>query len=401
MNDTLPQERFHRSDFVERLVRIRRDLHRHPELGFQETRTAGLVQARLEELGIPSRSQIAGTGVLGSIQGGRPGPTLLLRADMDALPLQELSEVPYRSVYDGKMHACGHDAHVAILLGAAEVLQENREQLPGRVQLCFQPAEEGPGGAAPMIEAGVLRDPGVDMALGLHVWSEIPRGEVALVPGPFMASTDSFECRILARGGHGAAPHRTPDPVLTAAQVMLAWQTVLSRELDPLQPAVLSVCSIHGGTACNIIPHEVVLRGTVRTFDDTVREAIPAAMERILAGTTRAQGCRGEFRWEPLYPALVNHPELTQRLGEVVEGMAGRLRHQVEPAPCMGGEDMAFFLREVPGCYLFLGAGDPEAAETVPHHSPHFDIDERCLPLGAELLVRGTWHFLAGGPPAK
>lgn len=397
MSETLSPQLFQDPALRHRLIEIRRDLHRHPELGFQEERTAGRIQERLTELGIPFRAGLAGTGVLGSIEGALSGPTVLLRADMDALPVEEQGEHDYRSEHPGRMHACGHDAHVAILLGAAEVLQSLRGELPGRVQLCFQPAEEGPGGAAPMIAEGVLEDPRVDHALGLHVWVEIPRGQVALVPGPFMAAADTWECVLTARGGHGASPHLTPDPIVTAAHLIQAWQTVVSREVDPLQPSVLSVCSIHGGSADNIIPDRVTLTGTVRSFDDGVREAIPTAMRRILEGVSRAHGCESEFLWKPLYPATVNDPQVTQLLRETVQEMDGRLEIFHQAKPCMGAEDMSYFLRQVPGCYAFLGAARPGDPRPWPHHSPRFDIDEDCLPLGVELLVRGALRLLRGG----
>jgi amidohydrolase len=400
MLDNLPQDLFYHPDFVARLIEVRRDLHQHPELGFQETYTARCIARRLEALGIPCQTEIARTGVVGLIQGACPGPTVLLRADMDALPIQEAGDHDYRSIHAGKMHACGHDAHVSVLLGVAEILQGLREQLPGCVKLCFQPAEEGPGGAEPMIAAGVLASPTVDFALGLHVWASLPLGQVALLRGPFMAAVDTFECKIFARGGHGASPHRTPDPIVTAAALIHSWQAVVSRELDPLQPAVLSVCSIHGGSAPNIIPHEVTLQGTVRSFDDSVRKEIPQAMRRILEGVTRAYGCTSSFQWDPLYPATCNHPAVTEAMREVIQNLE-TLTPSPDPSPCMGGEDMSYFLREVPGCYLFLGAQPEEREDPWPHHSPHFDIHEGCLPQGVELLVKGTLRLLTRPLPKE
>ncbi len=392
-----PPERFGRSDFRDRLVGFRRDLHRHPELAFEEVRTAALVATRLEELSIPTRTGIAGTGVVGLVEGGRPGPTVLVRADMDALPLVEDEDRPYRSTLEGKMHACGHDAHVAIALGVAEILAESRSELPGRVKLVFQPAEEGPGGAKPMIEAGVLADPQVDYAIGLHVWSHLAAGEIGILAGPAMAAVDTFTARVTAPGGHGAAPHQTPDPIVTASAVIQAWQSVVSRETDPLEPALLSVCMVQGGTAPNIIPNQVALRGTVRTFDEDLRATMPRSMERILSGVTRAYGCGHRFDWESSYPATVNDPRVAALMEDVVIAMGGRLGKNPRHRPCMGGEDMSYFLRAVPGCFAFLGAASPDSCPGAPHHSSRFDVDEACLPLGVEFLVRSAERLLVSG----
>lgn len=384
---------------VRRLVAARRDLHRHPELGFEETRTAGVVAAALRDLDIPAQTGVAKTGVLGLIEGRLPGPTVLLRADMDALPLTEVAEHDYSSEAPGKMHACGHDAHVAILLETARVLHGLRDRLPGRVKLCFQPAEEGPGGAEPMIAAGALEDPRVDFAFGLHVWNNLPRGEVGLMPGPIMAAADTFDCRITARGGHGAAPHQTPDPIVAAAAAVQAWQALLSRESDPLQPTVLSVCRFDGGTTYNVIPSRVHLQGTVRTFDPAARAEFPARMERVLDGVASAYGCGHRFDWRAQYPATVNDPRVVDLVREVLAAMPDRLADSPAARPCMGAEDMSFFLREVPGAFVFLGSGRPGDADPPPHHNEAFDIDEGCLPRGVELMCRVAWRLLEAGAP--
>jgi amidohydrolase len=370
---------FHDPGRRERLVEVRRDLHQYPELGFEEERTAGIVAERLRELGIPCTEGVARTGVVGLIEGGRPGPTVLLRADMDALPLPEANDVPYRSRVAGKMHACGHDAHVSILLEVAAVLWDRREELPGKVKLVFQPAEEGPGGAKPMIDAGVMRDPVVHYALGLHVWVELEVGGVGILPGPAMAAVDVFDCTITARGGHAAAPHQTPDPILCAAGVVHGWQAILGRESDPLHPGVLSVTKLDGGFAHNIIPAEVHLKGTIRTFDEDLQRHVEEAMDRILQGVTDAYRCGYRFEHRGQYPATIND-----------EGIAAEMKAVAE--------DMSYFLREVPGCFMFLGAGPPGVEDPSPHHCETFDIDEDCLPHGVELLCRGALHLMENDP---
>lgn len=383
-------------EFAGRLVKTRRELHRHPELGFQEVKTAKLIATRLKELGIPFKTGIAKTGVLATLKGDKAGPTVLYRADMDALPLPEANDVPYRSEVPDRMHACGHDAHVAIALGVAEVLATHRKAIPGTVKICFQPAEEGPGGAQPMIEAGVLQDPKVDYALGLHVWNELPKGTVGVLDGPAMAAADEFTLRVTSKGGHGALPHQTHDPIVAAAALIQAWQAIASRELDPLEPFVLSVCQVQGGYAPNIIPAEVKLRGTVRTFDAQVREEVRAAMVRIAEHTAKAYGCGANLDWEPLYPATVNHAGAARLMRGVVGDLEPRLR-LAKVRPCMGAEDMSYFLREVPGCFVWLGSSPHGDQPGPPHHSNRFDIDEDCLPLGVELMLAGIERFLVEG----
>lgn len=389
---------FHAAERRERLVAVRRDLHQYPELGFEEERTAGIVAERLRELGIPCTEGVARTGVVGLIQGGRPGPTVLLRADMDALPLPEGNDVPYRSRVPGKMHACGHDAHVSILLEVAEVLQGLRAELPGTVKLVFQPAEEGPGGAKPMIDEGVMKDPRVHYALGLHVWVEIEVGGVGILPGPAMAAVDVFDCTITALGGHAAAPHQTPDPILCAAGVVHGWQAILGREADPLQPGVLSVTKVDGGFAHNIIPNEVHLQGTIRTFDEGLQRHVEEAMDRILQGVTAAYRCGYRFDHRGQYPATINDAGICAEMKGVVDRMGDHLVEHTDHQPCMGAEDMSYFLREAPGCFMFLGAGRPGVADPSPHHCETFDIDEGCLPHGVELLCRGALHLMETDP---
>lgn len=389
---------FEDPQFRARLVGLRRDFHRHPELGFAEVQTAARITQELEALGLEPRTQVATTGVVVDLVGNRPGPTVLVRADMDGLPLQEANPVPYASEVPGAMHACGHDGHMAILLGVAEVLVAQGGDFPGTIRLIFQPAEEGPGGALPMIQEGVLEDPKVDFAIGLHLWNELPVGHVGVLPGPAMAAVNTFDAWVTARGGHASAPHQSPDPVLTAGVVVQSWQSIVARLKDPNHPAVISVSQIHGGTAPNIIPAEVHLRGTVRSFDPQLRDEIPDAMERILDGVTSAYRCGYRFEWQDKYPATVNHPDIAQRFTEVLESMDQTLVRDSSIRPCMGAEDMSYYLEKVPGCFVFLGSAPAGTNPAPPHHSNLFDFDEDALVPGAELLTRMTLSLLESPP---
>ncbi|MBA2566099.1 MAG: amidohydrolase [Gemmatimonadetes bacterium] len=385
----------------ERLVRTRRDLHAHPELGFEEVRTSAIVRERLAELGIPYLAGVAGTGVVGLIEGraAPPGgngasreprvrPTLLLRADMDALPLQEENTDPFASRVPGKMHACGHDGHTAILLSTAAVLLRRIDRLAGNVKLVFQPAEEDPGGAQPMIEAGVLREPHVDAAIGLHLWTQLPAGTVGLSSGPLMASADEFTIEIRGRGGHAAAPHTCIDPIVAAAHVITALQTIVSRSVDPLESAVVTVARVEaGGSAYNIIPEKATLRGTARAFSPAVRAAYPERIERVVRGVCQALGAEHAFEWKAYYPPVINDPAITSVVARESRRLLGEDR-VFEDIRSMGAEDMAFYLREVPGCFFFFGAANFAKDAAYPHHNPRFRIDEDVLAPAVELLAR-------------
>jgi amidohydrolase len=318
------------------------------------------------------------------------GPTLLLRADMDALPIHEESGEPFASTVPGRMHACGHDGHTAILLAVAGVLSRRRDRLPGNVKFVFQPAEEDPGGARPLIEAGVLRDPTVDAAVGLHLWTQLPAGTVGTSPGPLMASADEFTLEIRGRGGHAAAPHVCIDPVVAAAHVITALQTIVSRSTDPLQSAVLTVARVDAGEgAYNVIPDRATLRGTARAFDPAVRAAFPERIERVARGVCEALGATHELRWQPYYPPVVNDPAVAAVVASEARRLLGDDR-VFEDVRSMGAEDMAFYLREVPGCFFFFGAANPSKGAVHPHHNPRFKIDEDVLAPAAELLVRSA-----------
>ena len=378
------------------MVRLRRDLHRHPEPGFSETRTAGVIADWLAGCdGFAVRTGVAQTGIIADLQGDdSAGPCVLLRSDMDALRLQEENQsIDYRSVRDGVMHACGHDAHMAILMGVARYLAAHRARIRGRVRLLFQPAEEGPGGAEPMISEGALRDPKPDVAFGLHVWGSQPTGFAGLRAGPMMAYTDEIEFRMRGRGGHGAYPHETVDTILAAAHFVVALQSVVSRNVDPTQPAVFSIGKIRGGSIMNVIAEEVALDGTLRTLTPEIRERCHRRISEIAGGIDATFGTQTGVRLIDRYPALVNDAAMTRLAVGKIEEVLGA-GHVDTDMLSMGGEDMAFYLQEVPGCFFFIGAGNPAKGCGVPNHNPSFDVDEDVLPLGAEILVRLCEHFV-------
>ncbi|MBE9076467.1 amidohydrolase [Romeria aff. gracilis LEGE 07310] len=375
------------------LVAWRRQLHQKPELGFEEAITAGFISDKLSEWGIEHQTQIAKTGIVAVILGQQPGPVLAIRADMDALPVQELNQVPYRSQHEGKMHACGHDGHVTIALGTARYLMQNRDRFRGTVKIIFQPAEEGPGGAKPMIEAGVLQNPAVDAIIGLHLWNNLPLGTVGVRSGPLMAATEFFHCTIQGQGGHGAIPHQTVDSVVVGAQVVNALQTIVSRNIDPLKSAVVTIGQFNAGTAVNVIADSARLSGTVRYYDRDYATLIPQRIEQIIAGVCQAHGASYELDYQRLYPPVVNHPELADLVRSVALSVVETPVGIVPECQTMGGEDMAFFLESVPGCYFFLGSANVGRGLAYPHHHPRFDFDETALGVGVELFVRCVEKF--------
>lgn len=363
---------------------LRRDFHRHPELGFQEHRTAGIVARTLRQWGLDVQEGVGKTGVVAWLKGEHPGPTVLVRADMDALPIQEENETDYASQNPGVMHACGHDAHTAMLLTVARILSAHPEVVHGTVKFVFQPAEEGMGGAERMIEDGVLE--GVDYALAMHVWNERPVGWLGIVPGPAMAAAERFHVRVIGKGGHAAHPDFTEDPVVTAAQVVSALQTVVSRHVDPLKAAVVSVTMLQAGTAFNIVPPEAHLEGTIRTFEPEVTREVEMRFRRIVHGVAQGMGCRAEITLDDLTPAVINDPEVT----EVVRQTAADLfpEAQIDTTHrTMGSEDMAFMMYDIPGCYFFVGSANAAKGLDAPHHHPRFDIDEDVLPIGVALMA--------------
>ncbi len=382
---------------VDQLIATRRDLHQHPEVGFEEVRTSGLVAERLRALGLSPRTGVGRTGVLATVKGGRPGRTVLLRADMDALPIQEENDTPYRSTIPGRMHACGHDCHTSILLGVGQRLHEQAKDLAGDVRLCFQPAEEfgGPrGGAEAMIKDGVLEGPRPDAAFGLHVWQDLAVGTVGVTEGPWMAAVDEFNVTVHGKGAHGAMPHLSVDPVVCLAHIVTALQTIASRNADPFLQVVVSVTQIRAGSAFNIIPPSAWMNGTIRSFDRTLWSALPGHVERIVHGVAEAMGCRAEIEYLRGNKPTVNDAAMCRFAREAAIEVVGEanVRHDVRT---MGGEDFAAFLEAVPGVFIAVGSRNDARGLTWDHHHPRFDVDEECLRIGAEVLLRTAKKFLA------
>lgn len=373
---------------------MRRDFHKHPELGLQETRTAGIVAKELQSLGLEVTTGVGKTGVVAMIEGTKPGPTLLLRADMDALPILEQTGAEYASQTPGVMHACGHDAHTAILLTVAKLLNGLRGELPGSVKLVFQPAEEGMGGAEGMIADGVLENPKVDATLGLHVWNEQPVGWLGLAAGPTMAGTEIFKARIRGKGGHGAIPNLAVDPILAGAQVVSALQSIVSRNLPPLKGAVVSVTTFHGGEAFNVIPPQVELTGTIRAFDLETREMVLRRFDEIAHGVAGGLGCVVEIEHTRMTPALINDAHAAQAAQEVARRILPESRIDSVGPFTMGGEDFAFMMEKAPGLFMFVGSANPEKGLDYSHHHPKFDIDEASLPRAAALMAATAVELL-------
>ena len=378
---------------AEETVRTRRDFHQHPEIAFEEVRTSGVIAERLASLNLDVRREVGKTGVVAVLDSGRAGKTVLARADIDALPIHDEKTVEYRSSVDGTMHACGHDGHAAVLLSVAKILTERKEDLSGKVVFIFQPAEEIVGGARAMLADGALRGLEVDASIGLHLSSQFPTGTVAVRSGPSMAATDSFRLFVVGKGGHAARPHETVDPILIAAHLITGLQSLVSRESDPLDNAVISLTSVHGGTAYNIIPENVEIKGTLRTFLPETRTYLQGRIQRF--SEDLAQSMRGAvgLEWVTQSPAVVNDAVMTERLRSVAREVVGEER-LLESPQIMGGDDMALWLHKAPGCYFFVGARDEEKGSHYAHHHPMFDLDEDALPVAVEVLARGVLEFL-------
>ncbi len=376
------------------LVATRRDLHAHPELSFQEHRTAALVADRLRALGCDVTTGVGRTGVVGVLRGGAGGGrTVLLRADMDALPIEEAGEAPYRSTTPGVMHACGHDAHVAIGLGVAGRLAASRATWHGTVKFAFQPAEENGNGAEAMIAGGVLDDPKVDAAFGLHVINNLPVGTISATSGPIMGAVDNFTIRIGGRGGHAAMPQDAVDPIVAAAQVVTALQSLVSRAADPFDHLVVSVTRLAAGTASNIIPDHAELEGTVRSLGGRLYDDVERRLTDLVTGVAAALGCTATVDYRRWTPVTVNEAAMTALVARVAAGVVGERQVRTD-ARMLGGEDFSLFLQNVPGCFAWVGSANAARGLDAPHHSPRFDIDEAALGIGADLLERVAREYL-------
>jgi amidohydrolase len=367
-------------ELKDRVINIRRDLHRIPETAYTEKKTSAYVADFLNNLGLEVQTGIAQYGVIGLMKTDRPGPTLMIRADMDALPLKEDTGLPFASEHEGVMHACGHDAHMAMVLGAATVLNKIKNELKGNIKFLFQPAEEGPGGAKPMIEAGVMENPKVDYSIGCHVWPDIPEGTIGVRPGPFMAAMDRFDIKIKGRGGHGAMPHVCVDALEVGTQVVSAFQRIVSRHMDPLDPTVVTVGTFHAGTAFNIIPAEAELSGTTRTFNQDTWNTWESRVEKVVRGVCESMGVDFELKYSQGYPVTINDESAAEVVRRCAEKVVGEDR-VVMPQKTMGGEDFAFYLQKSKGCFFALGVGREGA---VPVHNQQFDFNEDVLSLGMQ-----------------
>ncbi|MFN2451019.1 MAG: M20 family metallopeptidase [Candidatus Dormibacteria bacterium] len=399
-----PAARLHRlvADAEDELVDTRRRLHRNPEVAHEERATAELAAARAEQLGYAVRTEVGGTGVVADLEGAGAGPTVMLRADMDALPISERGGDgrPAISERNGAMHACGHDGHVAMALVAARALAESRDAWSGRVRLCFQPAEEIAGGAQPMIDDGAMAD--VDAVFGIHLWSPLQVGRVAVTAGTLFGSADAWEVVVRGRGGHGGMPHTAVDPLPAAASLVTALQTIVSRETSPFAPAVVTVGRIEGGQAFNVIAEEVRMLGTVRAVVAEERERVIARIEEIAVAIARAHRCEATFERGSGCPPVVSDTAMAEVVRAAARATVGEQNVDMA-SPITVGDDVALFLQQAPGCYFLVGAGDLSGGRVpAPHHHPEFDIDERCLPVGAETLARSALAVLGGaGVPGR
>jgi len=383
-------------ELVPDMVALRRDLHEHPELAFEEVRTSGIVAQRLYNLGLEVQTGVAQTGVVGLLRGGESSPgakTIAIRADMDALPIHEVNEIDYRSTVEGKMHACGHDGHTAIALAVAALLSKRQAELTGDVKFLFQPAEEGRGGAKQMVKEGVME--GVDGVIGLHLMSTSASGRVGVRAGPVFASVDGFVLRVKGKGGHAAMPQSAVDPIVISAYLITALQTLLSREISPFSPAVITIGTIQAGSAFNIIPGTVEMQGTMRAFSQQDREQLLRRMSELATGIASAMGGSCEVQAFNGPGACVNDASMTHLVHEAAVASVGEGNvESSEEVMTTSSDDMAYFLKAVPGCYFIVGAHNEEKGATYPHHHPRFNIDEDAMPIAVEVLARAAMNFL-------
>jgi len=384
----------------EETIRLRRDFHRHPELDLDVQRTAGIVAKTLTDLGLKVTTGLAKTGVVGMLHGSTDSPVLLMRFDMDALPILEETGVSYASENPGKMHACGHDSHTAVGLSVAKILASKRTELKGTIKFVFQPGEEGAGGAQLMVADGVLENPRPDYSLGMHVWNEKPVGWYALKPGPTMAGAQIFTLTLTGKGGHGASPHQTVDPVVAAAQIITALQTIPSRNVSPLESAVVTVGKIDAGTAFNIIPQQAVLEGTIRTFKPEVTKKVNDRFYEIINNISAAMNCTAKIDLMQVTYPVINDPDLSALMASVVNTIDPNAKIDKEHQT-MGSEDFSFMMHDIPGCFIFVGSANPEKGLDYPHHHPKFNIDEACLPFAVAVMAQGAMEILEKKPKSE
>ncbi len=378
---------------------LRRDFHMHPELGFREVRTGGIVARELEALGLEVTKGVGKTGVVGYLEGAKPGPTILLRFDMDALPITEETGAEYTSTNPGVMHACGHDGHTAIGLTVAKMLHARRDQLAGNIKFCFQPSEEGTngeevGGALMMMRDGVLESPQVEKTLSLHLWNDRPLGWVHAAQGPVMAGADLFIIKLTGKGGHGAAPDTTVDPVVAAAHIVTALQSIVARNVPPLKPAVVSVTSIHSGTAFNVIPQTAELNGTIRTFESEIRTLVHERFDQIVNGVAASLGCQAEITIKQITAPVINNDMVAASVLNSAQTLFPEKEIDTAAYLTMGAEDMGYMLEKAPGCYFFVGSANAEKNLNYNHHHPKFDFDERALVTASALMATAAADLL-------
>ena len=372
------------------MIRIRRDLHRIPEPAYTEEKTSAYVAEYLEKEGFQVQTGLAQYGVVALMETGRPGKTLMIRSDIDALPVQEETGLDFVSTHQGAMHACGHDGHMSMVLTAATALKQIKDELKGNIKFLFQPAEEGPGGAKPMIEQGVMENPRVDYAVGCHLWPGIPEGTMGIKAGRLMAAMDRFDLKIIGKGGHGAMPHLCLDALEVGTQVINALQRIVSRQMNPLSPTVVTVGRFQAGSTFNVIPGEAEMCGTTRTFDRQIWLSWPERIEKVVRGVCESMGAQYELQYTQGYPPLLNDEEMAEWVRKCAVAVVGEDK-VMEPEPTMGGEDMAFYLEKSKGCFFFLGVGREGCA---PLHNPKFDFNEDVLPLGVETYCRLACELL-------
>lgn len=392
---TIPDFKQEAAALFDEMVKTRRDFHRFPELGFYEERTSQIIAEKLAALGFEVQRGIGQTGVVGLLDGSEPGPVVMVRFDMDALPIQEETILTFKSTNAGVMHACGHDGHMAMGLALASIMAKHRDKIKGTVKFVFQPAEEGLGGAFAMISDGVLENPRPDVAFAMHLWTPEPFGNVRIVEGPTMSSSSVFTLTVQGHGGHGAAPHLATDPVLAAAHIVSALQSITSRNIDPQESVVLSIGQFSAGTTFNVIPDKAILKGTVRSYNNELHRKVYRRILEMATQMAIAFNCKASMETIAIVQAVVNAPEPTAVVNQSAERLFGAAH--INPRRTMASEDMGFFLDEIPGCYFFIGAGNAERGYTYPHHHPKFDFDERAMINGVSLMGETVAHYLMNG----